>query len=154
MWVKMRYTVEKLNKAGTSRWYWQRPGFPTVRLLGTEAERIAEAERLNERADAEKRGETGPTEPNFGTIAWAVEEYRKSPKFTGAAAGTRRVYERWMLSLTKTVGSRPIDDLTPKAVHDIIDGIAAKGAKKHCAAVLRRVADVATVLVRDSIHRS
>ncbi len=143
MLVRMRYVVKKINKDGTLRWYWDRRGFPTKRLPDDQGERLEAATAFNQRADAEKRGETGPAEPNFGTIAWAVEEYRKSPKFTGAAAGTRRVYERWMLSLTETVGSRPIDDLTPKAVHDIIDGIAAKGAKKHCAAVLRRIADVA-----------
>ena len=143
MWVKMRYTVEKLNKAGTSRHYWQRPGFPTKRLPDDEGERFEAVTALNDRADAEKRGDTGPAEPDFGTIGWSVEEYRKSRKFTGAAAGTRRVYERWMLSLAETVGHQPITSLTPKAVHDIIDGIAAKGAKKHCAAVLRRIADVA-----------
>ncbi len=92
MWVKMRYTVEKLNKAGSSRWYWQRPDFPTKRLPDGEGERHNAVARLNERADAEKRGEVGSQRATqFGTIAWAVEEYRKSSKFTGAAAGTRRV---------------------------------------------------------------
>ncbi len=143
MWVKMRYVVEKNNRNGKSRWYWQRSGFPTKRLSDDEGERLEAATALNERADAEKRGDTGSTEPDFGTIAWAIEEYRKSPKFTGAAAGTRRVYERWMLSLTETVGRQSITALTPKAVHDIIDGIDSKGGKKHCAAVLRRIADVA-----------
>ena len=90
MWVKMRYVVEKRNKAGSSRWYWQRPGFPTKRLPDDQGERLEAATALNERADAEKRGDTGSAEPDFGSIGWAVEEYRTSPKFTGAAAGTRR----------------------------------------------------------------
>ena len=143
MWVKMRYVTEKRNKDGSSRWYWQRPGFPTKRLRGNEAERLKTAAALNERADAEKRGKTGDMPPEFGTIGWAVDEYRKSPKFTRKALSTRRAYERWMLSLSETVGDRPIEDLTPKAVYDIIDGIESRGSKTHCAAVLKRVADVA-----------
>ena len=45
MWVKMRYVVEKLNKAGSSRWYWQRPGFPTKRLADDEAEACPSEDR-------------------------------------------------------------------------------------------------------------
>ena len=143
MWVKMRYVVKKRNRNGASRWYWQRPGFPTKRLPDDEAERLKVLSVLNERADAEKRGEGRPAEPEFGTIAWAVEEYRKSPKFTKKAAATRRLYERWMISLSETVGHQPITELTPKAVYDILDGIESKGGKKHCAAVLQRIAKVA-----------
>ena len=143
MWVKMRYVVEKHNKAVSSRWYWQRAGFNTKRLPDDEVERLKAAAALNERADAEKRGDDTPAKPEFGTIAWAVDEYRRSPKFTGRAAATRRAYERWMISLAETVGRQPIVALTPKAVYDILDGIDSKGGKIHCAAVLRRVADVA-----------
>ncbi len=143
MWVKMRYTVEKPNKAGSSRWYWQRPGFPTKRLPEDEGERHSTVTRLNERADAEKRGETLAAPPNFGTIAWAVEEYKHSSKYARLSISTRKVYDRWLLSLSETVGERAMTALTPKAVHDILDGIDSKGGKVHCAAVLRRVADVA-----------
>lgn len=141
MWVKMRYVVAKRNRDGTRRWYWQRRGFPTKRLPDDEAARLTAAGELNRRADDDQQAQ--PSEPEFGTIAWAVDEYRRSPKFTRRAAGTRRVYERWMLALSETVGPQPIAALTPKAVHDILDGIESKGAKVHCAAVLKRIADVA-----------
>ena len=72
-----------------------------------------------------------------------MEEYRRSKKFSGKATATRRAYERWMISLTETLGRRPITALTPKAVYDILDGIDSKGGKKHCAAVLKRIAQVA-----------
>ena len=143
MWVKMRYVVKKRNRNGASRWYWQRPGFPTKRLPDVEVERLKSLSVLNERADAEKRGDHGPAEPDFGSIAWAVAEYRKSPKFTGKATETRRRYERWLISLTETVGRESITALTPQRVHEILAGIDSNGAKIHCAAVLRRVADVA-----------
>jgi len=141
--VRMRYIVEKRNRNGASRWYWQRPGFPTKRLPDVEVERLKAVSALNERADAEKRGDHGPAEPDFGSIAWALEEYHKSPKFMGKAAATRRAYERWMISLAETVGHQPITELTPQRVYDILDGIESKGGKKHCAAVLQRIAKVA-----------
>ncbi|MCZ6587446.1 MAG: tyrosine-type recombinase/integrase [Alphaproteobacteria bacterium] len=139
----MRYVVEKNNRNGSLRWYWQRPGFPTKRLSDDEGERLEAATALNERADAEKRGDTGPADPVFGTIAWAVEEYKNSPKYARLSVNTRKVYDRWLLSLSETVGNRAMTALTPKAVYDILDGIDSKGGKAHCAAVLRRVADVA-----------
>ena len=141
MWVKMRYIVEKRNKAGSSRWYWQRPGFPTKRLPNDEAERLTVAAALNRRADAEKRAQ--PTEPEFGTISWAISEYKRSPKFAHLSVSTRKIYDRWLLSLSETAGDRPMTALTPKAVHDILDGIESKGGKVHCAAVLKRIAAVA-----------
>ena len=90
MWVKMRYIVEKRNSNGSSRWYWQRPGFPLRRLPDDEVERLTAATTLNQMADAERRGDVGPEEPRFGTIEWAVEEYRLSTKFARLAPGSRR----------------------------------------------------------------
>ena len=140
MWVKMRYVVEKWNKGGSSRWYWQRSGFPTKRLPDDAGERLRAAAALNDRADAERAGKLSPLEPEFGTIRWAIDEYRRSPKFTRLSVSTRKVYGRWMQSLEKTVGTEHITSLTPKAVHDVLDGIENKGGKKHCAAVLKRIA--------------
>ena len=143
MWVKMRYVVEKNNRNGKSRWYWQRPGFPTKRLSDDEGERLEAATALNERADAEKRGDTGPTEPNFGTIAWAVGEYRASPRWQKLAARTRKMYEPFLQSLDRIQGHRPVTALTRAAVRDILRAIPSKGRKVHCAAALKRVLDVA-----------
>ena len=141
MWVKMRYVVEKLNKDGTLRHYWERRGYPTRRLLGTEIEMIAEANRLNEAADAERA--TEPDAPMFGSIAWAVAEYRASPAWEKLSAGTRRVYEPFMLSLDRLKGRNPITTLTRSAVREVLSGIPAPGRKVHCAAVLKRILDVA-----------
>lgn len=143
MWLKMRYVIEKPNKDGTSRWYWQRPGHGTRRLPVDEVERLTAADNLNKRADAEKRGESKPQEPVFGTVAWAINIYRQSPKFTTRATSTRYAYERWMTLLSKNLGAKPIPKLTPKKVHDILDAIESKGGKVHCAAVLKRIIDVA-----------
>jgi integrase len=139
----MRYVVEKRNRAGSSRWYWQRAGFNTKRLPDDEVERLKAAAALNERADAEKRGETGPTEPEYGTIAWAVAEYRASPTWQKLTVGTRRIYEPYMLSLDKIKGRQPVTVLNRSAVREVLKAIPSKGRKVHCAAVLKRILDIA-----------
>ena len=114
MWVKMRYVVAKSNRNGSTRWYWQRPGFPTRRLPDDGVERVKAANQFNARADAEKR--TEPIEPEHGTISWAIDKYRHSENFTTLAFKSRKAYQRWMLALAGTVGDRPLTSLTRRAV--------------------------------------
>ena len=142
MWVQMRYVVEKINRNGKIRWYWQRPGFPTKRLPEDEGKRLEAATALNERADAEKRADTGPAEPSYGTITWAIGEYRASPRWQRLAARTRKLYEPFLHSLDRIQGHRPVTSLTRAAVRDILGAIPSKGRKVHCAAALKRVLDI------------
>lgn len=138
MWVKMRYVVEKPNRNGTVRLYWQRPGFPTRRIYEPDLRKGALVDKLNNAADGGDR----VAAIEYGTIAWAVERYRESAKFTSKAATTRRLYDRWCRSIVRTIGAEPLSELTPQAVYEIIDGIDSKGGKVHCAAVLSKVAKV------------
>lgn len=141
MWLKLRYVVEKRNKDGTSRWYWQRPGQLTRRLPDHEVARLEMAGRLNDEADAEKRNGPKPR-PEYGTIAWAVHTYRQSQRFRKLSNSTKDAYEYWLERLTKTVGHRHLSDLTPKSVGAIIDAIPSHGRKTHCKAVLSAIARV------------
>lgn len=140
MLVRMRYVVKKPNRNGTDRWYWQRPGFPTRRLPEEEAERAQAAYALNVRADAEKRAL--PIAPEVGTIAWAIDKYRESDQFTRLSYSTRRAYQRWMLALADTVGDQPLAGLDRRTIKETLDGINSRGGRRHCAAVLRAVAEV------------
>ncbi len=141
MWAKVRYVVEKHNTDGSSRFYWERRGFPTRRLLGSEAERFAEAGRLNTAADLERVAV--PDKPTFGTIGWAVAEYRASPSWARLAVGTRRMYEPFMMSLDKIKGRQPVTTLTRSALREVLGGIDSDGRKIHCHAVLTRILGVA-----------
>lgn len=141
MWAKVRYVVEKHNADGSSRFYWERRGFPTRRLLGNEVERFTEAERLNTAADLERVA--APDEPAFGTIGWAVAEYRASPAWQKLAVGTKRMYEPFMLSLDKFKGRQAATTLTRSAIREVLDGIDSNGRKIHCHAVLTRILGVA-----------
>lgn len=138
MWVKMRYVVEKPNRDGTTRLYWQRRGFPTRRVQPSDFGPGGLVDRLNKAADGGERSAT----IEYGTIAWAVERYRLSSKFRTLSITTRRIYERWMHAIVATVGARPVADLTPQAVYEIIEGINSTVGKIHCAAVLSKVSKV------------
>lgn len=140
MWVRrrVRYVVSRPNKDGTRRLYWQRPGFPTRRLQERDLRDGGLADQLNDAAD---RGDAR-VPAAYGTIGWAVDQYRRSPRFQRLAATTRRIYERWLLKIDRTVGARPMTHLTPRAVYQIIDGIDGPQSKVHCAAVLSKIAKV------------
>lgn len=140
MWVKrhVRYVVEKPNKDGTTRLYWQRPGFSMRRLRPPDLREGGLADQLN--AAADKHHDDLP--PEYGTIAWAVEQYRQSPRFLRLAATTRRIYERWLIAIRSEIGTWPLTELVPKEVYEIIDGIDGPQSKAHCAAVLSKIAKV------------
>jgi integrase len=134
----MRYVQKRVNASGSERWYWRRPGHPVRRLPDSAAARAAMVKSLNASADAERAAE-GHQE---GTVAWAVDKYRASPKFTGRALATRRAYEPYMRSLTDTIGGYLLAELTRGAVREIVDGVEGAARKHHCAAVLSRVVSI------------
>lgn len=138
MWVRMRYVQRRVNANGSDRWYWRRPGYPVRRLPDSPAARLAMVESLNAAADRERASE-GLLE---GTVAWAVEKYRQSPKFTERALATRRAYEPYMRSLEATLGGYMLDELSRGMVREIIDGIEGAARKHHCTAVLSRIVDI------------
>jgi integrase len=48
-----------------------------------------------------------------------------------------------MISLERTVGAQPVTGLTRRRVKEILAGIDSAGGRVHCAAVLKKIADVA-----------
>ncbi len=47
---KLKYVTRRRNKRG-DRWYWQRKGFPLLRLPDDPVKRFAQAHKLNEQAE-------------------------------------------------------------------------------------------------------
>lgn len=143
MQVKLRYVTARRNRDGSRRWYWVRRGQPVVRLPDAENARIRRAATLNEEAD---RGDpTGPggALEGHGSVAWAVRLYRRSEAFTGLAAATRRAYGGWMARLERRQGHRHLSELTRGNVKAIVAGIETPGGKRHMAAVLARIVEIA-----------
>lgn len=139
MKVSLRYVTARRNRDGSLRFYWIRPGQPRVRLPDDESKRIKRATELNEEADG--GGTMHASAP--GSVAWAVEHYRRSESFTKRSASTRRAYGRWMAILEEKHGSRPLVALNRGAVKTIIESIPGMGGRRHMAAVLLRIVEVA-----------
>ena len=88
---KLKYVTKRRNQKG-ARWYWQRKGFPLVRLPDDPVKRFAQAHKLNEQAERAATIETA----DEGTIGWLIERYRESDRFQDKAPETQRIYERWL----------------------------------------------------------
>lgn len=139
MKVALRYVTARRNRDGGLRWYWIRRGQPMVRLPDEENARIRRAAELNQEADG------GPAEPleSRGSIAWAIRAYRESEAYTGLSASSRRAYGAWMERLEKKQGARHLCELTRGNVKTLIASIPTPGGKRHMAAVLARVVEIA-----------
>ena len=107
MRVIMRYVIVKPNRNGTARWYWQRRGHKIVRLADHEGERWAVVARLNAQADGQHQ-----TEPDFGTVAWAVGRYMDSDRFARLAPSSREAYQRWVKEFVGMWGVLPCSAIT------------------------------------------
>jgi integrase len=97
------------------------------------------AESLNAAADHEKAAEGLPE----GTVAWAIDKYRRSPQFTERALATRTAYEPYMRSLSETMGGYLLSELSRGMVREIVDGVEGAARKHHCVAVLSRLVSIA-----------
>lgn len=139
MKVALRYVTVRKNRDGTLRYYWIRRGQPRVRLPDDENARLKRVAELNETADQGDRGNLYAR----GSIAWAVDHYRRSEAFTKRSASTRRSYGRWMAVLEDKHGSKPVSALNRGAVKQIVASIKTPGGKRHMAAVLARIVEIA-----------
>ena len=139
MKVRLRYVTARRNRDGSLRWYWVRRGQPVVRLPDDENARVQRAAELNAEAD----GASPVTRHERGTVAWAVDTYRASEAFTGLSSASRRAYGRWMQRLEEKQGHRRLSELTRGNIKALIASIDSPGGKRHMAAVLARIVEVA-----------
>lgn len=138
MKVAVKYVTSRRNGDGTLRWYWQRAGHPLTRLPDQEPDRVAVALRLN----AEAEGRKAPTQPAHlirGTVAWLVERYQESPKWTERAKKTKIAYSVWLRRIEAQWGDLPITALTKSVVVEWVDSIETPANKLMATAVLSRI---------------
>jgi len=117
--VRIRHLVEKRRKSGGSLWYWQpsaalrKHGFQPKRLADTKAAAIAEAEALNQKVDAWRRGEER-VQVAPQSLPWLIRMYVTDPHFAELAPKTRRGYQQCL---------RKIEDWSARAGHPPIQSI-------------------------------
>ena len=114
-----RHTIAKRLASGAIAYYW-RPlnadvtaGFTLKpEALGTvPSDAFARAQMLNEHLDAWRDGRASPKDldrqPGYGTLAWLIERYKRSPAWDKVSARVRPDYEyyfRVLLSLSRKSG--------------------------------------------------
>jgi hypothetical protein len=135
MHIRLRYVTSRANKKGGERHYWQRPSHPLTRLPADLSARIAEAERLNSRADAIAARE--PAEPTRGSLGWVIAKYRQSDQYRELAPGTAKYYNRYIRDIEALGPRLSFTSFTRQAVVDFIESYPARHQRRQAAAVLK-----------------
>jgi hypothetical protein len=135
-----RYMIEKRLGSGRLAYYWNPPGrdiekgFTLQReALGPEyGPAVERSDLLNKHLDDWRAGRDGaPVEESrrgYGTVAWLIDRYVKSPRFLKVSERARYEYRRALKRVenmpTKTggvVADLPVASITPAAVDKIYD---------------------------------
>jgi len=150
--VKMRYVTARPSLADPQRWYWQRPGYPLIRLPDDPAERWGRVEKLNSEADGYREAA-----PDEGSVAWCVARYRESERFLTRAHQTRIIYERWCRWFADQWGGVRMVDVTPQRIAAFCaERRGTPGARHQAIAVLSNVFDAARfhgIMVENHCHK-
>lgn len=134
----LKYVTARPSKRNAKRWYWQRPGYDLVRLPDDPAARYGMIQRLNAEADSAK-----PSEASESTVAWFIDKYKASEKFTGLRAKTQKIYLRWLDQYSADWGKLHVTALTRRVVVDLVDGIESKSNRSHAVACLSGIIEIA-----------
>ena len=137
---RLRYVIEKQNRNGTVRHYWQRKGHAIQRLPADPIMRFAEAKRLNDEADKQGTVAAFP----YGSVGWLISEYRLTDEFQSLAAETARNYQRWLKRYEDLWRHLPIKSITRRVVLETLKKAnGGPSTKKHAAAVLANLFELA-----------
>lgn len=135
-----RYVVERRTRTGDVVLYWQpsaalrAEGWRSTRLPDERRAAYAVADDLNDKLDRWYRGKGDPNRqkssaPPRGTVAWCIEEYRRSSFFRDLAVRTRRDYERHLDAIRAWAGAEPVQAVTPRVVYAWREALA-KGSQR------------------------
>lgn len=147
--VKIRYFVEKKNKSGTSRFYWQPDqalrdaGWTPVRLADNRHDAIAQAEGINRHLDEWRAGrEAQPADGAPGTVYALIRSYKKSRFFLKLAKKTQKDYVNCLEVIREWAGDAPLQVISAKMVQNFYDDLRATGKTRkadYVIQVLRRL---------------
>lgn len=110
---RIRHLTTRVNASGAVRYYWQPSpklrcaGFRVVRLSNDRATAVSEAEVLNRRADAWRRGDEQDGRQK-GTVSAMIADYRKSRFYAKLAPKTQTGYETYLRIIEKWAGDQPV----------------------------------------------
>lgn len=140
MKLNIRYLVQRPNKDGTSRFYWDRPGFELEKLGKDAAQAASAADRLNKEAEGRK---PDPLAAQYGSVNWVIDEYRETDHFNGLSAGSQRVYGNWFKRIGRVMGDVPITAVQRSSVRALLKTVPGPSQKTVCGAVLSHIFETA-----------
>lgn len=142
MSLRAKYVKPRSNKNGTTRWYWDRPGFKQVRLPDEEQARLAEALRLNAEAETDnsphKRSEGLPKQLQDHLFTYWIASYRGargggklvqsthpgSPQWHELADATKQNYNRELDPIDEKFGDLPVVSITRRVIMTYLETLA------------------------------
>ena len=137
---RLKYVTIRKNRKGGLRYYWQRPGFPVIRLPDDPVSRFSQAARLN--AEVEATGQ--PVVYREGTVGWIIAQYKRGRKYKELSKKSLSIYDRWLAQYQKLWGPLSFKGaMTRQVVVKFIDKIDGQSSKNHAGAVLSILFQVA-----------
>jgi integrase len=144
----LRFVTARPSKRNPKRWYWQRPGYPLVRLPDDPAARYGRVHQLNAEADAKK-----PSEAAESTVDWFIEKYRQSDRFKGLAPKTQKIYERWLDQFSAWWGKLHPAAITRRVVVDLADSLETPAHAIACLSSIMEIARYYGLKVDNPCHK-
>lgn len=133
--IRLRYVTRRRNASGRVRLYWQRRGWPLVRMPAglSDSELVALVAKLNAQVDGEMPRRTGPMPGTFGAM---VRGYEASDAYLSRAVETRRIYAMWLKRLDRDWSDIPVPAIDTPTVRTYLDGVPSLQSKAAAAAVI------------------
>jgi len=123
--IKLKYVQAFVDRHGTRRFYFRRPGYDRVPLTGLPGS--------NEFMDAYRKALTGETAPRRkvgaertakGSMSALIAEYYQSTEFRSLADVTRSTYRNQLERIRAEHGHKPVDLLEARHIRRILDSFA------------------------------
>lgn len=115
----MKYVKAYEDRHGRMRFYYRRPGFPSIALPGKPGSReFAEAYEVAEKNAPRKIGEDR-VEP--GTFNALIAEYYETSKYGDLADITKRTYRNVLERFREGFGDMPVKSMTPKRLDEFLE---------------------------------
>ncbi len=131
-----KYVHHKRDRnGGPGFWYFERPGFPRVRLPG-----LPWSPKFMEAYEAALSGEPipiGAKSVQPGTMGELVAKYYGSSSFKNLERSTQQVYRRIIERIRERHGAKRVSDLEIKHVRRLVSEIQAPTAAKRFLSILR-----------------
>jgi integrase len=140
--LRVRYVKAYTDRHGKRRYYYRRPGQPSVALPGEPGSRA-----FAEAYDAAMAGaprKIGEDQAKPGSFSALIADYYESGAYAQIKDITRRTYRNTLERFRRDFGEMPVRELTPGRLDAILDAMAHKpGARDTLRKVLRLILKLA-----------